>query len=166
MNQVQNDVCCLLAWMINSVVGFTLWGITGFFHLLAWTCAQFILFMSYQLRVFCLLKLMFAGNIVFFRWFAVSKMTHEHCITITHVRSKSVKNAQHCHHCQRCQTSTISRFLLLLHISAAHCIDFRIKVQQINIVVTMDRIHVPNITWWIILPKDYPIGEASNPGPE
>ena len=165
MYQIQNDVCRLLAWMLISAVGLTVWGIAGFFHILAWICAQLILFMSYQLRVYCLLKLMFAGNIVFFRWFAVSKKTQEQCNTITHVRSISAKNAQHCYPCQRCQTS-ISRLFLLIQFSAAHCIDFRIKVQQSNIVVTMDQIHVPNITWWINLPKDYPIGEASNPGPE
>ena len=167
MNQVQNDVRSIHAGMIMSVVGSTLWGITGFFHLLNWISTQISLFMSYQLRMCHLLKLMFAGDIVFFRWFAVSTMTHVHCDTNTHIRFQSDTNAQHCNHCQRCQTSTISRFPMLSHVTTDHCIGFRIKVQQHNIeVVQSDQIHVPNITWWIDLPKDYPIGEASNPGPE
>ena len=94
MNQVQNGVCSIHAGMISSVVGSTLWGITGFFLLFYWICAQTFLFISYQLRVCRLLKLMFAGDIVFFRRFAVSTMTHVHCDTNSHVRFQSDTNAQ------------------------------------------------------------------------
>ena len=166
MKQVQNDVCSAYDEMPFSVVGSILWGITGFFHLFCWICAQTFLSISYQLRVCRLLKLMFAGDIALFRRFAISTMTYVHCDT-NKVRFQSDTKSQHCTLCQICQTSTISRFLLLFHDTADHCIGFRIKVQQHNTdVLKIDQIHVPNITWWIDLPKDYPIGEASNPGPE
>ena len=167
MKKVKNVVCNFLAGMIMSFVGSTLWGITRFFHLLNWISTPFSLFMSYQLRVCHLLKVMFAGDIVFFRWFAVTTMTHVHCDTNTHVRLQSNINKQNCIHCQRCQTSKISQFSMLSHVTDDYCIGFRIKVQQHHIeVVQSDQIHLPNIPWWIDLPKDYPIGEASNPGPE
>ena len=112
MKQVQKGVCSVDDEMLFSVVGSILWGITGFFHLFCGICAQTVLFISYQPRVCRLLKLMFAGDIVFFRRFAVSTMTHVHCDTKSHVRFQSAAYAQRCTLCQRCQMSTISRFLL------------------------------------------------------
>ena len=168
MNQVQNGVCSVHAGLIFSVVGSTLWGITGFFHLLCWICARIFLFISYQPRVCRLLKTMFAGDIFFFRWFAVSMMSQVHCDTKSHDHFESDVCAQSCNTGQRCQMSVISRFLLLCLVIADHRIGFRIKDQQYNNgSLNIDQRHVmPNITWWIDLPKDYPIGEASNPGPD
>ena len=167
MNQAKNVVCNIHAGKILSVVGATLWGITRFFHLLNWICTQISLFMSYQLRVCHLLKLMFAGGIVFFQWFTVSTMTHVHCDTNTHVRLRLDTKKQNGKHCQRCQVPKIPQFPMLSHVIADYCTGFRIMVQQHHIeVVQLDRSHLPNITWWIDMPKDYPIGEASNPGPE
>lgn len=76
MKRVENGVCNVHVGMIFSVVGSILWGITRFFHLLCWICARTVLFISYQPRVCRLLKLMFAGDNLFSRRFAVSTMSH------------------------------------------------------------------------------------------
>ena len=166
MKEAKNDVCNIHDGKKTSVVGETLWGNTRVFHLPNWINSQISFFKSYQLRVCHLLKSMFAGGIVFFRWFTVSTMTHVHCDTNAHVCLRLDTKKQNCKHCQRCQVPT-PHYSMLPHVVADHCIGFRIKVQQHHIIVwQLYRIRFSNITWWIDMPNDFPIGEASNPGPE
>ena len=150
----------------TSVVGETLWGNTRVFHLPNWIISPISIFRSYQLRVGHLLESMFAGSIAFFRWFTVSTMTHVHCDGNAHVWSRLYIMKLNCKHCLRCQVPT-THHSMLPHVLADDCIGFRIKVQKHHIIVgQLHRIRFPNITWWIDMPKDFPIGEASNPGPE
>ena len=163
---VKNDVCNIHDGMNMSVVGETLWGNTRVFHLPNWIISQRSFFKSYQLRVSHLLESMFAGSIVFSGWFTVSTMTHAHCDTNAHVCSRLYTKKQNCKHCLRCQVPT-THHSMLPHVLADDCIGFRIKVQQHHIIVGQwHRTRFPNTTWWINMPKDFPIGEASNPGPE
>ena len=141
-------------------------GTQGFFISQIGSVHRFQFSQSYQLRVGHLLESMFAGSIAFFRWFTVSTLTHVHCDENAHVWSRLYIIKLNCKHCMRCQVPTTHHSMLHC-VLADDCIGFRIKVQKHHIIVGhLHRIRFPNITWWIDMPKDFPIGEASNPGPE
>lgn len=166
MKVAENDVCTIHDGKNTPVVGETLWGNTRVFDLPNWIGSPFSFSQSYQLRVGHLLESMFAGSIAFFRWFTVSTLTHVHCDEHAHVWSRLYVFKLNGKHCMRCQVPTTHQSMLPC-VLADDCTGFRIKVQKHHIIVGhLHRIRSPNIKWWIDMPKDFPIGEASNPGPE
>ena len=166
MKVAENDGCTIHDGKNTPVVGETLWGNTRVFDLPNWIGSLFSFSQSYQPRVGHLFESMFAGSIAFFRWFTVSTMTHVHCDAHAYVWSRLYIFKLHGKHCMRCQVPTTHQSMLLC-VLADDCTCFRIKVQKHHIIVGhLHRIRFPNIKWWIDMPKDFPIGEASNPGPE
>ena len=166
MKEARNDVSNIHDGKNKSSVGETLWGNTRVFHLPIWIISQRSFLSSYQRRVGHLFESMFAGYIVFFRWLTVSLMSHVFCDEIAQVWLHLYIMIRNCKQRSRCQEPT-THHSMLNQVLAGDCNGFRIKGLKHHIIGEhLHRSQFPNNIWWIDSPKDFPIGEASNPGPE